>query len=83
MGLLGERKKYPVHNKFIDSLCVSNTRVNEKANSFFCLQKRRGHGDGRGLAAMVIGTLDNIRDTRPPPYRILLQTVSCTAYCLG
>ena len=51
-------------------------RVNEKANAFFCLQKRRGHGDGRGLAAMVIGTFDNIRDSRPRPYRILLQTVS-------
>ena len=49
--------------------------MSEKTNSFFCLQKRRGHGDGRGLAAMVIGTLDNIRDSRPPPYRILLQTV--------
>lgn len=49
--------------------------MNEKVNPFFCLQKRRGHGDGRGIAAMVIGTLDNIRDSRPRPYRILLQTV--------
>lgn len=51
-------------------------RVTESSNSFFCLQKRRGQGDGRGFAAKVIGTLDNIRDTRPPPFRILLQTVS-------
>lgn len=50
--------------------------VMEKANSFFCLQKRRGHGDGRGLASMVIGTLDHIRDSHPRPYRILLQTSS-------
>jgi len=50
-------------------------RVNEKANGFFCLQERRGHGEGKGLAARFIGTLDNIRDSRPPPYRILLQTV--------
>ena len=51
-------------------------RVTECSNSFFCLQKRRGQGDGRGFAAKVIGTLDNIRDTRPAPFRILLQTVS-------
>ena len=52
-------------------------RVNEKVNQFFCLQKRRGHGEGGGLAGMVIGTFDNIRDSRPRPYRILLQTVCC------
>ena len=57
-------------------MCLVPRRVTEKSNSFFCLQKRRGHGDGRGIAAMVIGTIDNIRDSRPPPYRILLQTVS-------
>ena len=51
-------------------------RVTNRANTFFCLQKRRGHGEGRGLAAMFIGTLDNIRDTKPPPFRILLHTVS-------
>ena len=50
-------------------------RVTNRANTF-CLQKRRGHGEGRGLAAMFIGTLDNIRDTKPPPFRILLHTVS-------
>lgn len=49
--------------------------MTECSNSFFCLQKRRGQGDGRGFAAKVIGTLDNIRDVRPPPFRILLQTV--------
>ena len=50
--------------------------MTECSNSFFCLQKRRGQGDGRGFAAKVIGTLDNIRDTRPSPFRILLQTVN-------
>ena len=57
-------------------LCNAAFRVNERLNAFFCLQKRRGHGEGRGFAARVIGTLDNMRDSRPPPYRILLQTVS-------
>ena len=49
--------------------------MTECSNSFFCLQKRRGQGEGRSFAAKVIGTLDNIRDARPPPFRILLQTV--------
>ena len=31
---------------------------------FFCIQKRRGHGEGRGLAARVIGTLDSIRESK-------------------
>ena len=59
------------------------SRVTEGSNSFFCLQKRRGQGDGRGFAAKVIGTLDNIRDARPPPFRILLQTVSSILVMLG
>ena len=33
-------------------------------NAFFCLQKRRGHGEGRGLAARFIGTLDSIRESK-------------------
>ena len=49
-------------------------RVTEKFNSFFSFQIRRGHGEtARGWAAKVIGTLDSIRDSRPDPYRILLQ----------
>ena len=39
-------------------------RVNDVSNDFFCLQKRRGHGEGKGWAAKFIGTLDNFRDTK-------------------
>ena len=39
-------------------------RVSDVSNDFFCLQKRRGHGEGKGWAAKVIGTLDNFRDTK-------------------
>eukprot|EP00117_Sycon_ciliatum_P030020 scpid28782/ scgid3007/ TBC1 domain family member 9; TBC1 domain family member 9A len=46
----------------------------ERANPYFTLQKRRGHGGGRGLAAIVIGTVDNVLESRVPPYRILLST---------
>lgn len=45
----------------------------ERANPFFSLQKRRGYGGGGGFASMLLGTLDNVLDNKPPPYRILLQ----------
>ena len=48
-------------------------RVTETSSRFFCLQKRRGHGEKRGFGAMVVGTWDNIRDSKPRPFRILLH----------
>lgn len=51
-------------------------RVTEQATAFFYLQKRRGHGETKGFAAKFLGTLDNIRDAKPLPYRILLHTES-------
>lgn len=48
-------------------------RVTECANSHFVLQRRKGHGAGGGLSSLLVGTLDTLLDTRPPPYRILLQ----------
>lgn len=44
----------------------------ERANPYFVLQRRKGHGGG-GLTSLLIGTLDNVLDTKPAPFRILLQ----------
>ncbi|XP_037819094.1 TBC1 domain family member 8B [Lucilia sericata] len=46
----------------------------EKRSNYFVLQKRRGHGESRGLGSLLVGTFDSVFDTKPPPYRILHQT---------
>ncbi|XP_065191031.1 TBC1 domain family member 9-like [Sycon ciliatum] len=46
----------------------------EDHNTYFVLQKRRGRGGEGGLRSMMVATLDNVRESKPPPYRILLQT---------
>lgn len=38
-------------------------RVTERANPYFVLQRRKGHGGG-GLTSLLIGTLDNVLDTK-------------------
>ncbi|XP_061541189.1 TBC1 domain family member 9B isoform X1 [Phycodurus eques] len=50
--------------------------LSERANPFFILQRRRGHGRGGGLSGLLVGTLDVVLDSsaRVAPYRILLQT---------
>lgn len=49
----------------VSSLSFLPLRSSEKVNSFFTLQVRRGHGDAaKGWAAKVIGTFDNIRDSK-------------------
>ncbi|XP_068205458.1 TBC1 domain family member 9 [Palaemon carinicauda] len=53
----------------------------EVANTYFLLQHRKGAGHGaRGFAGILVGTLDSVFDTKPPPYRILHQTPSSELY---
>lgn len=52
---------------------TNSFRMTECANPFFILQRRKGHGT-KGIGSLLVGTLDSILDTRPAPYRILLQT---------
>ncbi|XP_038052661.1 TBC1 domain family member 9-like isoform X2 [Patiria miniata] len=49
--------------------------ITERANPYFVLQRRKGHGGG-GLASLFIGTLDSVLDSKALPYRILHQTPS-------
>lgn len=46
---------------FIQCFCLC--RVTERANPYFVLQRRKGHGGG-GLTSLLIGTLDNVLDTK-------------------
>lgn len=56
--------------------------VTERANPFFLLQRRRGHGKGGGLTGLLVGTLDVVLDSsaRVAPYRILHQTLDSQIY---
>ena len=38
-------------------------RETERANPFFSLQRRKGHGGG-GFTSILIGTLDNVLDNK-------------------
>ncbi|XP_067899506.1 TBC1 domain family member 9 isoform X1 [Heterodontus francisci] len=57
--------------------------VTERANPYFVLQRRKGHGEGGGgLAGLLVGTLDVVLDSsaRVAPYRILYQTPDSLVY---
>ncbi|XP_076653939.1 TBC1 domain family member 8/9 isoform X1 [Halictus rubicundus] len=54
--------------------------VTEQATVYFVLQRRKGHGKTKGLGSILVGTLDIVLDTKPPPFRILHQTPSSEVY---
>ncbi|XP_053317053.1 TBC1 domain family member 9 [Spea bombifrons] len=58
--------------------------ITERANPYFILQRRKGHGTrgGGGLAGLLVGTLDVVLDSsaRVAPYRILYQTPDTLIY---
>ncbi|XP_012275102.1 TBC1 domain family member 9 [Orussus abietinus] len=54
--------------------------VTEQATVYFVLQRRKGHGKAKGLTSILVGTLDSVFDTKPPPFRILHQTPSSEVY---
>ncbi|XP_051168465.1 TBC1 domain family member 9 isoform X2 [Leptopilina boulardi] len=54
--------------------------VTEQESVYFVLQRRKGHGKTKGLTSILVGTLDSVFDTKPPPFRILHQTPSSEVY---
>ncbi|XP_015435801.1 PREDICTED: TBC1 domain family member 9 [Dufourea novaeangliae] len=54
--------------------------VTEQVTVYFVLQRRKGHGKTKGLSSILVGTLDSVFDTKPPPFRILHQTPSSEVY---
>uniref|UniRef100_A0A3P8X003 TBC1 domain family member 9 n=1 Tax=Cynoglossus semilaevis TaxID=244447 RepID=A0A3P8X003_CYNSE len=68
-----------------DVLLAGALWITERANPYFILQKRKGHGDGGGgLAGLLVGTLDVVLDSsaRMAPYRILYQTPDSLIYSI-
>ncbi|XP_041706703.1 TBC1 domain family member 9B isoform X1 [Coregonus clupeaformis] len=57
--------------------------VSERANPYFILQRRKGHGKGGGITGLFVGTMDVVLDSsaRVAPYRILHQTGDSQIFC--
>ncbi len=47
--------------------------TNIRSNKYFVMQERRGHGSNTSFFSKLVGTLDNVLDTKAQPFRILLQ----------
>lgn len=78
--------KYYLYSLLCIILHLFTCRVNETTankSAFFVLQRRRGHGEPRGLSSIFVGTLDSVFDTKPAPYRILHQTLTSEVYYGG
>lgn len=54
--------------------------MTEQSSLYFVLQRRKGHGNTKGLSSILVGTLDSVFDTKPPPFRILHQTPTSEVY---
>ncbi|XP_025832368.1 TBC1 domain family member 9-like [Agrilus planipennis] len=54
----------------------------EQSTEYFLLQHRKGHGNSKGISSLLVGTMDSIFDTKPPPFRILHQTPHSEVYYL-
>lgn len=64
----------------IELFVIFQYRITEQATVYFVLQRRKGHGKTKGLTSILVGTLDSVFDTKPPPFRILHQTPSSEVY---
>ncbi|XP_058791505.1 TBC1 domain family member 9 isoform X2 [Phymastichus coffea] len=64
-----------------EEVLLANTFwITEEATTYFVRQRRKGHGKIKGLTSILVGTLDSVFDTKPPPFRILHQTPSSEVY---
>lgn len=54
--------------------------VIEQVSLYFILQRRKGYDKSKSLLSFFVGTLDNVSDTKPLPYRILHQTPNSDIY---
>nr|XP_009857558.1 TBC1 domain family member 9 [Ciona intestinalis] len=61
--------------KPVEVLLSNALWVTERANTYFILQRRKGHGD-KGLGSILVNTLDTVLDSscKVSPFRILHQT---------
>lgn len=74
------KKKKCCTEKKVFKVILFYHRITEQANVYFVLQRRKGHGKSKGLSSILVGTLDSVFDTKPPPFRILHQTPSSEVY---